>query len=121
MRLMSFFLTTEQVRAGTKTVTRRLGWGFLRPGDLLMACVKCQGLKKGEAIERIRPIRVVSTRWEPVAAITKEDVAREGFPDMTPAGFVEVFCREMGVGPDTLVNRIEFEHVELAEQLDLFD
>jgi hypothetical protein len=31
---MSFALTTEQIRVQKKTVTRRLGWEFLKPGDL---------------------------------------------------------------------------------------
>ena len=64
MRNMSFMLTTAQIRAGTKTVTRRLGWKFLKPGDRLMACVKCQGLGKGGKIEKIREIEVVSVRQE---------------------------------------------------------
>ena len=67
MRNMSFSATTEQIRNGTKTVTRRLGWTFLKPGDVVMACVKCQGLKKGEKVEKIRPIRIVSVRKEPLS------------------------------------------------------
>ena len=61
---MSFCLTTPQVRAGTKTVTRRIGWWNLKPGELLMAIEKGQGLKKGEHVTRIRPIRVVTVRRE---------------------------------------------------------
>ena len=41
-------LTKEQILARTKTVTRRLGWWFLKPGDVVWACEKCMGLKKGE-------------------------------------------------------------------------
>lgn len=36
-RNMSFSMTTEAVRNRTKTVTRRLGWEFLKPGDILWA------------------------------------------------------------------------------------
>jgi hypothetical protein len=32
-RLMSVSLTEPQVRARSKTVTRRLGWLMLKPGD----------------------------------------------------------------------------------------
>jgi hypothetical protein len=30
---MSFMLTIDQVKNKTKTVTRRTGWTFLKPGD----------------------------------------------------------------------------------------
>lgn len=59
-RNMSFMLTTEQIEARTKTVTRRMG-----------------------------------------------------FPDMTPAEFVEFFCAShAGCTPETEVNRIEFEYLD---------
>lgn len=32
MRNMSFSMTTEQMYQQTQTVTRRLGWSFLKPG-----------------------------------------------------------------------------------------
>lgn len=109
---MSFKLTTDQVRAGTKTVTRRLGWWTLKPGTVLNACVQCQGLKLGERVEVIRQIRVVGTLTELLQDLSPEDVEREGFPGMTPTQFVEMFCRtHKGCDPDTVVNRIEFEYV----------
>lgn len=40
MRNMSFALTKRQVLERTKTVTRRLGWEKLRPGDLVRAVEK---------------------------------------------------------------------------------
>lgn len=116
MRNMSFMLTTAQVRDGTKTVTRRLGWEFLKPGDLVRACVKCMGLRRGEHVERIRTIRIlrVSKQW--LNSITQEDVQREGFPDWTPQQFVNMFCEHNHCEPDTLVNRIEFEYVDGFKQ-----
>lgn len=48
MRRMSFMLTKEQVLNQTKDVTRRNGWAFLKPGDLIQPVEKCMGLKKGE-------------------------------------------------------------------------
>jgi len=42
-RCMSFSMTTDAVRNRTKTVTRRLGWNFLKPGDLLWAVEKGWG------------------------------------------------------------------------------
>lgn len=111
-RNMSFMLTTKQIRNKTKTVTRRLGWAFLKKGDVLNACVKCQGLKKGEHIEKICQIRVVSTGWEPLSdIITQEEVTKEGFPDLSPAAFIAMFCKYMETYTWTLINRIEFEYV----------
>jgi len=53
MRNISFFLTTDQVQTKTKTVTRRHGWWHLKQDEILQAVVKCQGLKKGEKIDKI--------------------------------------------------------------------
>ena len=111
-RNMSFMLTKNQVRSRKKTVTRRLGWWFLNPGDILNACEKCQGLKKGEKIVKICQIRVVSSAPSPLhAGITHAECFREGFPDMYPSEFVSMFRREMKCGLLTIVNRIEFEYV----------
>lgn len=111
-RNMSFMLTERQIEDGTKNVTRRLGWWFLKPGDLVMACVKCMGLKKGEKVQRIRQIQIVSTRKERLDTITQAEVVREGFPWMTPPEFVEMFCVHMACFPETQVNRIEFEYLD---------
>jgi hypothetical protein len=121
MRNMSFMLTTTQVREGTKTVTRRPGWWFLKPGDRLMACVKCQGLGKGGTIEKIREIEVVSTKREPLSDIEDYDndhgraeCVREGFPGMMGYGFMTMFLRHMGwdsTDTQNEVNRIEFKYV----------
>lgn len=118
MRLISFSLTTRQVRDGSKTVTRRLGWADLKPGNRLQACVKCMGIPKGGHVEKIRVIECVSNRAEPLCQMTKvpqygeAEVKREGFPHLTPAQFVEMFCREMKVKPWQSVNRIEFRSVD---------
>lgn len=126
-KLMSFWLTREQFIAQLKDVTRRLGWVFLKPGDLVWGCEKCQGLPKGSSVVKLGLIRIVDVRREPLNAITPEDVKREGFPDLTPPEFVEFFCKHMGVTPETIVTRIEFEYVRqaftlpIARQLNLFD
>ncbi len=113
-RNMSFSHTTPQFITQTKTVTRRLGWDFLKVGDILNGCEKCQGRKKGEKIKKLGQIRVVSTRWEPLNLITPTDCIMEGFAEKTPAEFVEFFChanRHKKCRPETLVNRIEFEYL----------
>lgn len=118
MRNMSFALTTEQVRARTKTVTRRLGWKNAKPGDVVQPVVKGMGLKKGETVEKIGgPIRFISVRREPLNAITPLDVAREGFgvehwKRLDRIGFIEMFCDHNGGAPDQEVTRIEFEYTE---------
>lgn len=110
-RNISFFHTQHQIRAQTKTVTPRLGWLFLKPGDILNACEKCQGLGKGGKIKRLGPIQVISVRREFLSAITADDCKREGFPWMSPSDFVEFFCEAMGCKPGTIVTRIEFEYL----------
>lgn len=112
MRNMSFMLTTDQIRNRTKTVTRRRGWHFLKPGDHLCACKKCMGLRRGEKIERLATIRVVDVRVEPLHLIDQQDCCREGFPHLTPDEFIRMFCREMKCNLNSHVNRIEFEYVE---------
>lgn len=111
MRNMSFSLTTRALINGHKTVTRRLGWKSLKPGELFCGVKKAMGLKKGEKIQRLGVCRCVSNRAERLDAITQEDVVSEGFPTMTPSEFVEMFCRHHGCLPQTIVQRILFEIV----------
>jgi hypothetical protein len=118
---MSFSMTTEAVRRHEKTVTRRLGWWDLKPGTVLQAVEKAQGLRKGEHVKPICLIRVVSRRAERLGLLelktTAEAVAetaREGFPGMTGPEFVAMFCkanRSAGVTRAWFVNRIEFEYL----------
>lgn len=115
-RNMSFSLTTEQFLDGSKTVTRRRGWKFLKVGDIVCGVRKGMGLKKGEKVERLGLIEIISTRWEPLAAITAEDVLREGFPGKSPKWFVDMFCEANRCGAGTSVNRIEFKHLTDARE-----
>ncbi len=113
-RNMSFMLTTEQVENGSKVVTRRTGWSFLLPGDLITACEKCQGIPKGGKIRRIAQIRIVSVRREFLGSITYGDCVLEGFPDMSPRDFIDFFihhCPEKNITELSVVNRIEFEYI----------
>ena len=107
---MSFAFTTEQIRNHTKAVTRRLKWLNLKAGQSVCAVVKSMGLKKGEHPEPIleNPLFILDVRREPLNAITQDECAKEGFPEMTPAQFVEMFCRHMRCKPETIVTRIEF-------------
>lgn len=112
MRNMSFLLTVEQMKKRCKTVTRRLGWDDLVAGDMVMACVKCQGLGRGGRIERIWPLEIVSVRCEMLNRVSSDECAREGFPALSAAQFVEMFCDHNGCRPTDLINRIEFRFAE---------
>ncbi|WP_435590792.1 hypothetical protein [Nocardia sp. bgisy118] len=106
-------MTEDQVRARTKTVTRRTGWTMLQPGDHLALCRKVMGRRPGEPIVRIATVEVVSTRREPLSAITHDDLAAEGFPEMDAAEFIAFFCAShRGCQPDTIVTRIEWRYVD---------
>jgi len=113
VRNMSFALTTEQVRYQTKTVTRRFGWWFLKPGDVVQPVVKGMGLKKGEKVEKIgQPIRIVSTRQEMVRDVTYAECVLEGFPGLTPTAFMRLLTDEWRkAGPYDPVHRIQFEYL----------
>lgn len=115
---MAFSLTTAQMRARTKDVTRRLGWWNLKPGTLLCAVEEGMGLKAGEKVKRIGMIRVLSVRRERLDQMTcdqgygRAETIREGFDEMTPAQFVTAFCAShRGCTPCSFVNRIEFDHL----------
>lgn len=120
MRNLSFSLTTRQMLDRTKTVTRRRGvwWArVLKPGDLLCAVEKSQGIKKGGLV-RIGTIRVVSVRVEKLNDLLGQhhhvgasEAAREGFPEMSWVDFCHMFMRHMGGDGNQIVTRIEFEHV----------
>jgi hypothetical protein len=113
VRNISFALTTDQIRKRTKTVTRRIGWTFLKPGTLLQPVEKCQGLKKGEHVEKIgSAIRAVNVRRERLADITLDDVRKEGFPEMSRGRFIAMFCNHNGCRSGDTVTRIEFEYLE---------
>ena len=119
MRNISFSLTTPQFRDGSKDVTRRLRWLFLKVNDHLMACEKCQGIQPGESLVRLGPIQVISITREPLSRMIDDarygraEARREGFPEMNGRQFVEMFCRHMKCTPNTRIARIEFIRLPL--------
>jgi hypothetical protein len=115
MRNISFALTTKQFRDRSKSVTRRLGWKNLKPGERVCGIVKGMGLKPGEKIERLGVIEVVSVSREELRVMTDADCAREGFPEMKAVEFVSMFCKHMGCDPSEIVTRIEFRYVDAAK------
>jgi hypothetical protein len=112
-RNMSVAMTIDAVKARQKTVTRRAGWVFLKPGDRLMLCEKCQGRKPGEPLVRLAEVEVVSVRREHLGAITQEDVAREGFPGMPRLDFIQrYFVDAQGIHPGDDVTRIKWRYLD---------
>jgi hypothetical protein len=113
MRNMSFMLTTQQILDGTKTVTRRDGWAFLKPGDQVRAVRKSRGLRAGEKLTPLRVLEIALVTREPLSAITEEEVIREGFTDMTREEFIAMFCAShKGCTPESEITRIEFRYVD---------
>lgn len=121
-RNISFSMTTPQFIDGTKDVTRRMGWDFLKVGDELCAIEKGQGLKKGEKVKRLGMIRVVDVRRERLnemcanLAYGEQECAREGFPTphqySDPTAFVLWFSdSHRGCYPNKVITRIQFERL----------
>jgi len=116
---MSFALTTNQIIARTKTVTRRTGWADLKPGTLIRAVRKGMGLRKGEKIEPLAVLCVVDVSRDRLDSMMRLDsiggageCTEEGFPDMVPREFIEMFCgSHKGCTPETIVTRIAFRYV----------
>src|SRR5438045_2405184 len=98
-RNMSFSITTAQVQTRTKTVTRRLGSRTLEMGVPINAVKKAMGLKKGEKVQKLAVILPIHKRRERLNRMLKDkaygarEVVLEGFPEMSPTEFVEMFCR----------------------------
>jgi len=114
---MSFSLTTPQILARSKTVTRRMGWRFLKPGDLIQAVERSRGLKKGEPLHKLAVLRIVDVRVEPLSRLVtdpgygEDELPREGFPCWTRDEFIDMFMRTHGLKTtDAEVTRIEFEY-----------
>lgn len=110
-------MSTEAVRNRTKAVTRRLGWQYLKPGDVLWAVERGQGLKKGEKVVSLALIRVLSVEREPLSDLElyvdpQYELECEGFPEDTVYDFIERFCTFNRCHEDDLCNRIEFEYVD---------
>lgn len=112
-RNISFTETVDQINDRSKTVTRRIGWELLQPGEILNACEKCMGLKKGEKIKKLCQIRVVNVRRERLIEMLESDVAKEGFPDMSRKEFINFFVQKIRPknGVHETITRIEFEYL----------
>lgn len=120
---MSCSLTTEAVRARTKTVTRRAPhtWRNLRRGDRLTLIEKGMGLAKGEKQVVLAEVEILSNRLSRLGAIDPHEVELEGFGTMDPADFVDMWLRSHGCNParmslpqrdDAPCRRIEWRYLD---------
>ena len=112
-RLMSVAFTEAAVRERRKTVTRRKGWAFLKPGDRLTLCRKVMGRKKGEPLVRIVDVEVVSVRREPLrTANDPSELALEGCGHLSYREFWERYFHPQGLTSADDVTRIEWRYLD---------
>jgi len=110
---MAFSLTTKQMYSHTKFVTRRNG-RVPKCWQVVQAIEKGQGIPKGGHVVVIGPILILDVRREPLSRMTddleygKKEVALEGFPEMSPAEFVEMYCKANKCKSSQIVNRVQF-------------
>ena len=116
---MSVAFTEAAVRDRTKTVTRRKGWTFLKPGDRLTLCRKVMG-RKGAPLLRIAEVEVVHVQRHALSDLltcdpqeAREEMALEGFPTVVPYEFVRRFFVEaQGMDVGDFVTRIEWRYLD---------
>lgn len=121
-RLMSVTFTEQAVLDRTKTVTRRKGWTFLKPGDHLALCRKVMGRKPGEPLVRLAMAEVVHVQRHPLSLLlacdpqeAAEEMVREGFPGLDPRDFIDrYFVQAQGMAVDDVVTRIEWRYLTEA-------
>lgn len=120
-RLMSVAFTEQAVRDRRKTVTRRKGWQFLKPGDTLTLCRKVMGRRNGEPLIRVAEVEVVSVRREHLHAMTLDpaygalEVELEGCAPMSAEDFVyHYFEWKQKIPRNTEITRIEWRYLDGA-------
>lgn len=115
-RLMSVALTETAVVERRKTVTRRLGWQFLKPGDRLTLCRKVMGRKHPDGtvdqLVRLAEVEVVTVGFQCLDRMPASDVAKEGFPDWSVDQFVAFFVEHMKCRTYTPLTRIEWRYLD---------
>lgn len=132
---ISFSATTEQFINKTKHCTRRIGWRGVKPGQILRGIEKGQGLKKGEKVKHLHEIIVLEVNREPLIDIIKHPIrinppriveqyiertggryptecVLEGFPELSPLQFVQMFMKMNKCIAEAPVTRILYDFVE---------
>lgn len=113
-RMISCAMTPDAVRELRKTVTRRTRWKDLKVGTLLWVVEKGQGIPKGGHVNRLALVLVTDVRREDIRHLEmfpeygREEMVKEGLPDLSPWEFVALWGKANCYGP---VTRIEWEYV----------
>ena len=111
-RLMSVAFTEDAVRERRKTVTRRKGWLFLKPGDRLTLCRKVMGRKPGEPLVRIAEVEVIDVRRERLTHVDVDgELELEGCGHMGSTEFIQTYFEPQGIHALDNVTRIEWRYV----------
>jgi hypothetical protein len=107
---MSVAETTDQVLDRSKIETRRLGWKFVKPGDVLTLVDR--NPRTGKPWQRLADVEVLRvTLYSTLCFIDQASVIDEGFPDLTPEQFVEFFCRTFKCEPRQEVTVIRWRYL----------
>lgn len=113
-RRMSCSLTVPAVRDRSKTVTRRDAdtWVELKPGSRLTLVEKAMGLRKGERQRVLADVEVTDVRVEPLSAMTYDECAAEGFPEMEREEFIAFWLASHGEPADTPPDAVSVRRIE---------
>jgi len=110
VRRFVFAVPSPGVENRTKTVSRLSGSVGLIPGALFPAVMREEAF--GACHSRpVGRVRILNCRPEPLDQVTEAEVRREGFPDLTPSAFVDLFRAINGGERGQRVTRVEFEWV----------
>ena len=119
---MSFSHSAAEVQARLQTVTRRVGWRFLKAQDLIEA-VASEGREGRGAVRVLAVLRVTDVRVEPLARLVRDagyaedELPREGLPCWSRDHFIAAFLRRHRLKtPEIDVTRIAFEYVDPPSQ-----
>lgn len=116
VRLMSFALTVPQMKAKLKTVTRRHSARNIEVGDLFLAVEKARGVRR-EDRKSIAVIRAVSVRRETLGDVTEKECALEGFPELSPAQFIEMYLKGNSISRRLPLEQIECTRIEFKFEM----
>lgn len=123
-RLMSVAFTEQAVVERRKTVTRRKGWQFLKPGDHLTLVRKSMGRRRADGtldpLVRLAEVEVLTVRREPLFHVMGAgELTAEGFPewesDHDSSGaneFMRRYFAPQGIRPYQDVTRIAWRYLD---------
>jgi hypothetical protein len=120
MRRMSFPDTAPEVRERLQTVTRRLGWRFVKAGDVIQAVEFESNSSRSPrvlGILRVRGVRVESlSRLVTDATYAEDELPREGRPCWSRDHFIATFLRRHRLKHANVdITRIEFDYVDAID------